>query len=30
MAQEGFTYICIGRPAMEDCSDQLELTRKAS
>ena len=30
MAQAGFTYICIGRPAMEDCSDQLELTRKAS
>jgi UDPglucose 6-dehydrogenase len=30
MAQEGFTYICIGRPAMEDCSDQLEMTRKAS
>jgi UDPglucose 6-dehydrogenase len=30
VAQEGFTYICIGRPAMEDCSDQLELTRKAS
>ncbi len=30
MASEGITYICIGRPATEDCSEMLEITRRAS
>ena len=30
MAKEGFTYVCIGRPATEDCGDLLQLARRAS
>ena len=30
MVKEGFTYICIGRPATEDCGELLQLARKAS
>jgi len=30
MVKEGFTYICIGRPATEDCGEALELARRAS
>ena len=30
MVKEGFTYICIGRPATEDCGEQLQLARRAS
>jgi UDPglucose 6-dehydrogenase len=30
MAKEGFTYISIGRPALEDYTELLEMTRKAS
>jgi len=30
MVKEGFTYICIGRPATEDCGELLQLARRAS
>ena len=30
MAKEGFTYVCIGRPATQDCGDLLQLARRAS
>jgi UDPglucose 6-dehydrogenase len=30
MVKEGFTYICVGRPATEDCGDLLQLARRAS
>ena len=30
MVKEGFTYICIGRPATEDCGEWLQLARRAS
>lgn len=30
MVKEGFTYICIGRPATEDCGESLQLARRAS
>lgn len=30
MAKAGFTYVCIGRPATEDCGDLLQLARRAS
>ncbi len=30
MAREGFTYICIGRPATEESGEELQLTRRAS
>jgi hypothetical protein len=30
MAREGFSYICIGRPATEECGVELQLTRRAS
>ena len=30
MVKAGFTYVCIGRPATEDCGDLLQLARRAS
>ncbi len=30
MVKEGFTYICVGRPATEDCGEFLQLSRRAS
>jgi UDPglucose 6-dehydrogenase len=30
MVKEGFTYICVGRPATEDCGELLQLARRAS
>lgn len=30
MVNEGFNYICIGRPATEDCGDLMQLARRAS
>jgi UDPglucose 6-dehydrogenase len=30
MMKEGLTYICMGRPATEDCGELLQTARRAS